>query len=450
MSMRYVSYEGRSKSEAVDKMFMAAKMENRVKETMLIKTYPVEKPVWFGLRKETIWVATACIDERRMLEREKKSTRKTESQDEELFKTAASENPVIASNNLYKKTLEQSQLSQTAQFNSRKNTSAPTASTATATAVLDRKDLEQEVETLKASFQQIQGYIRREFEEMKGVLLTNTRNAEIENNTQIMDDMKISVNNIEWAADFLREREFHPAVVKDVVEHLKEKKNDQLIDKSQILTAIRDFLKANIKREDIVIDNYNHGRNILFAGPTGVGKTVSIIKMAAHVAVIRQKSLRFISIDRYKVGADSQLKTYSDLMKAPFHPINKQEQFYDLLDKDTADFTFIDTAGKSPKDTIVIKELSDWLKKTSKKFDVHLVVSATTKPKDLDLIISSYSCLEFSHIIATKLDETTCLGSVVSTLYRTGKPLSFITNGQEVPQDFEIANVDKLINDALK
>lgn len=453
--MRYVSYEGRTKSEAVDKMFMAAKMENRVKETMLIKTYPVEKPVWFGLRKETIWVATACIDDRRFLEKEKKtSSRRTESQEEPLFKDFSSnaveqsESTIAESNRIFKQAMSQTESYQNSSRRSSNNVSAPSAGAATA--LLEKKNLEQEVESLKSYMEQLQGYIKDQFQEMKEGLLTNTRNAEIENKTKIMDDVKISLNNIEWAEDFLLEREFHPAVIKDVVEHLKARKNDLLIDKSQVLTAIRDFLKQNVNREEILIDNYSHGKNILFAGPTGVGKTVSIIKMAAHVAVIRQKGLRFISIDRYKVGADSQLKTYSDLMKAPFYPINKQEQFYELLDKETTDYTFIDTAGKSPKDTIVIKELSDWLKKTTKKFDVHLVVSATTKPKDLDLIINSYSCLNFSHIIATKLDETTCLGSIVSTLYQTKKPLSFITNGQEVPQDFEIANVDKLINDALK
>ena len=378
-----------------------------------------------------------CIDENRVLEKERKNnTKRLQPQTEiqpSLFKEEKPDTAALINN--YKKSISQ-----------------PSYITAPIVPSITNKNkkLEEEVENLKSSLSQIQDYIKSEFEEIKEGLMKNSRNTALENKRKIIHDVEISQKNIQWAEEFLREREFHPSVIQDILEYLKMQKSEVLIDKVQVITVIRDFLKTNIIREDILMENYNNGEHILFAGPTGVGKTVSIIKMAAHIAVIRQKSLRFISIDRYKVGADSQLKTYSDLMKAPFYPINKEEQFFELLDKVESHYTFIDTAGKSPRETIVIKELSDWLKKTGKKFDIHLVVSATTKPKDLDLIINSYSCLDFSHIIATKLDETAYLGSILSTLYQTKKPLSFITNGQGVPEDFEIANVDKLIADSLK
>ncbi len=431
--MRYAIYEGKSKQEAVDKMFMAARMENRIKETMLIRTYPEERKKFLGLRKETVWIATACIDEARILEKEKKNMRKGDSQPN-LFKDDTPE--PLSRDGTYQRTVNSSALYGV------KPPIAPGAER--------NKKLEEEVKNLKSSLEDIQNYIKSEFDEIKEGLMKTSRNASLENKKKIMQDLEISQKNIQWAEEFLREREFHPGVIHEILEYLKTQKNDILIDKAQIVTTIRDYLRTNINREDILMENYSNGKNILFVGPTGVGKTVSIIKMAAHIAVIRQKSLRFISIDRYKVGADSQLKTYSDLMKAPFYPINKEDQFYNILENDETHYTFIDTAGKSPKDTIVIRELSDWLKKTKLKFDIHLVVSATTKPRDLDLVVESYSCLDFSHIIATKLDETMYLGSVVSSLYQTKKPLSFITNGQGVPEDFEIANVDRLIADSLK
>jgi len=430
--MRYVIYEGRTKQEAVDKMFMAARMENRVKETMLIRTYPEERKKFLGLKKEVVWIATACIDDSRLMERERKNIRKANTQptlfkDDEInatetygsYKKDVSVSPNISSTML--------------QIEAEKN-----------------KKLEEEVQNLKSSLNQIQSFIKTEFEEIKEGLMKSSRNTALENKKKIMHDLEISQKNIEWAEDYLREREFHSKVVQDILEYLKMQKSDILIDKAQILTTMRDFLRANINREEIMLENYNYGRNILFVGPTGVGKTVSIIKMAAHIAVIRQKTLRFISIDRYKVGADSQLKTYSDLMKAPFYPINKEEEFYELLNRDETYYTFIDTAGKSPRDTIVIKELSEWLKKSNQKFDIHLVISATTKPRDVDLIIEGYSCLNFSHILATKLDETMYIGSILSALYQTKKPISFVTDGQGVPEDFEIANVDKLIADSFK
>lgn len=430
--MRYATYEGRTKQEAVDKMFMAARIENRVKETMLIRAYQEERKRFLGLRKETVWIATACIDDNRILEREKRNFRKEPTIQQTLFKDEKTDTSAFINKN-YKNSISPLSSNQIVQ-----------------SAVEKNKKLEEEVETLKSSLNEIQQYIKSEFEEIKEGLMKSNRNTAIENKKKIMQDLEISQKNIQWAEDYLRDREFHNEVINDVVEYLKMQKSDILIDKLQVLSSIKDFIRSNVNREDILLENYNHGKNILFAGPTGVGKTVSIIKMAAHIAVIRQKSLRFVSIDRYKVGADSQLKTYSDLMNAPFYPINKQEQFYELLEKDESHFTFIDTAGKSPRDTIVIKELSDWLEKAQKKFDIHLVVSATTKPRDLDMIVEGYSGLEFSHIIATKLDETAYLGSIVSILYRTKKPLSFVTNGQGVPEDFEIANVDKIIADSLK
>lgn len=450
--MRYAIYEGRTKQEAVDKMFTAARMENRVKETMLIRTYPEERKSFLGFRKQTVWIATACIDDNRLLERDKKAPPKRTPIQPNLFNDEEKQPPAQAAY------VPNTSIMSGAVNNNLKNAFIKTAAAAAAvsggtTAVLNERNqkLEDEVETLKRSLSEIQSYIKGEFEEIKEGLMKNTRNTAIENKKKIMQDLEISQKNIQWAEEYLREREFHPKVVHDITEYLKMQKSDVLIDKAQIITTIREFLRSNINKEDILIENYNQGKNILFAGPTGVGKTVSIIKMAAHIAVIRQKTLRFISIDRYKVGADSQLKIYSDLMKAPFYPINKQEQFYELVNKqEEANYTFIDTAGKSPKDTIVIKELADWLEKCGEKFDIHLVVSATTKPKDLELIVDSYSMLKFSHIIATKLDETACLGSVLSVLYQTKKPLSFITNGQGVPEDFEIANVDKIIADALK
>lgn len=432
--MRYAVYEGKTKQEAIDKMFMAARLENRVNETMLIRTYPEERKKFWGLKKEVVWIATACIDDEKIMQREKKNSYgKKNSIQPDLF----SESQDIADGDY----------SYPANREVRKNT----ADNGIFSSLLEKnKRLEQEVEILKASLSEIQTYIKSEFEEIKEGLVKNTRNASLENRKKIIQDMEITQKNIQWAEEYLREREFHPDVIRDIVEFLKMQKRNVLLDKEQILNLIKDFLLANINQEEIMLENYKNERDILFIGPTGVGKTVTLIKLAAHLALIRQKSLRFISIDRYKVGADSQLKTYAEIMSAPFYQIHKKGDFFELLKRDEVNYTFIDTAGKSPKDTIVLKELADWIEKSGKKIDIHLVVSATTKPKDLDIIVSGYSVIDFSHIIATKLDETVYLGSIVSLLYRSKKPLSFVTNGQGVPEDFEIANVERIVSDSLK
>lgn len=433
--MRYAIYEGRTKQEAIDKMFMAARLENRVNETMLIRTYPEERKKFWGLKKETVWIATACIDDEKMLEKEKRTT----------YTKKAVVQPSLFDN------IQSEDVTYTAPQKREVRRPAPSSGDVDMSLLVEKnKKLEQEVEFLKSSIFEMKTFIETGFEELKEGLVKNTRNSSLESKKKIMQDMEITQKNIEWAEEYLREREFHSEVIKDIVEFLKIQKSSVLLDRDNILSAIKSFLKANIPEEEIMFENYKNLKDIIFIGPTGVGKTISLIKLAAHLAAIRQKTLRFISIDRYKVGADSQLKTYADIMNAPFYQIHKKEDFFDLLAKEETNFTFIDTAGKSPKDTIVLKELAQWIEQSGRIIDTYLVVSATTKPKDLDMIATGYSIVNFSHIIATKLDETQYLGAIVSLLYRIKKPIAFVTNGQEVPQDFEIANVDKIISDSLK
>lgn len=311
-------------------------------------------------------------------------------------------------------------------------------------------ELENKVQNLEQQVDDLKGFINDQFENIKDALVSGAVSSERDEEKKILMDVEAGKTHIRWIEDYLRERDFSSVLISDIVDYLQTQKRDVLREKTRILTAVRDFLKRSLITEDISLDDYQFGKIVLLAGPTGVGKTVTLVKMAAHLAAMRQKSMRFISVDRYKVGADSQLKEYCDLMQTPFYPINKQEDFFEILDREETDYTFIDTAGRSPRDTIAINELSGWIKRTKKRMDVHLVITAGTKPNDLEFLMEKFGVLGFEHILATKLDETQFPGSILSLVYQSGKPLSFLTNGQEVPQDFEIANVDKLIDDALK
>lgn len=426
--MGYLIYEGRTKQEALDKMKLAAIQENRMNETHFIRTCEKEVRKWFGFKKETRWNAIVYVNEH-----------KTQSEDRRPAAVRRQAQPALFPKEQIEAAAAPAAIEKAVKLMQAKAVPAPRT-----------RELEDKVEKLESSLETLQSFIKNEFATMREGLIQSGRNQELERENRLVQDIEIGKQNIAWADNLLREREFHPQVITDIIEHLKVQKNDILIDKAQILTTIRNFLKTNIVTEDISLDSYKPAKHVLFVGPTGVGKTVSLVKMAAHVAAARQKTARFISIDRYKLGADAQLKIWADLMQSECHPINEQKDFFQLLDKPGAHYTFIDTAGKSPRETIVIKELKDWIEKASRPFDIHLVVSATTKPRDLDLIIENYGMIDYSHILATKLDETVCLGSIVSVLYKTKKPLSFISNGQQVPMDFEIANVDKLIADALK
>ena len=187
---------------------------------------------------------------------------------------------------------------------------------------------------------------------------------------------------------------------------------------------------------------------IAFIGPTGVGKTTTLAKIAAKYSLIEKKKVVLFTFDTYRIAAVEQLKIYGDILKTPVVVVNKMIDFKEKLNtfKDY-DYILIDTAGRSQKDTLHIKKLKEYLRAP---VETHLLLSATTKAKDLDDIISRFSVVPFSALLFTKLDESSSFGNIYNKAFETGKPLSYFTTGQRVPEDIEIASKDKLINSILE
>ncbi len=424
--MAYMVFEGETYKEAFEQMYLVGAEQNILSQMSIVKKVEEEKKGFLGLGKKKICKIIVNVLPELVTDKQKK-LRSREQDTPDLFKTEEIANAVRPALAPKPKPV---------------NTIDSTPSEA-------GNKLELEVESLKNSVAGLQDLIRNQISELRENFLVRQVNTDMDEDKRIFQEVEISKKNLLWIENYLRERDFSPALVTDILEYLKTQKTEVLTEKNRVLTSVREFLKRNLVSQNISLDNYEFGNFIMFAGPTGVGKTITIVKLAAHIAAMRQKSMRFISIDRYKVGADSQLKSYAELLHAPFYTIHSQQEFFDLLSKEETDYTFIDTAGKGPREFNAIKELSDWLKKTDKKVDLHLVLSAVTKTADLDFVVDKYSVLDFSHILATKLDETVHLGSVLSLVYKTKKPLSFITTGQEVPQDIEIANIEKLISNSI-
>ncbi|MGL5722889.1 MAG: hypothetical protein ACRCY4_10880 [Brevinema sp.] len=292
--------------------------------------------------------------------------------------------------------------------------------------------------------------IKNELSELKKLILSQNSSltTDIQKEQALPNENEIYIQHLRWIERHLLEREFSRHFVNSFVKEL-EKNPEVLSNKNTIITKAKEFLKNNIPVSHVNLDDYQNGSVIALVGPTGVGKTSSIAKFAAHFGFTRKKSLRFISIDRYKVGADFQLEKYAGYMKAPFCTVTKNEELQSILAANESDYVFIDTSGKSPKEQGAIAELSQWLAGSPLVIDIHLVVSATTKNADLDYICEGYADIPYSHIIVTKLDETRSYGSILSAAFRTQKPFSFFTDGQEIPQDFAVADINKMISDSL-
>jgi flagellar biosynthesis protein FlhF len=184
--------------------------------------------------------------------------------------------------------------------------------------------------------------------------------------------------------------------------------------------------------------------SVVLVGPTGVGKTTTIAKLAGRLSLIEKKKVGLITIDTYRIGAVEQLKTYADIMNIPFKVV------FTMKEMDTAmksmkdcDVVLIDTTGRSSKNTMQISELRAFVEKVNTD-NIHLVISCTTKNKDVTSIIEGYKTLNYKNIIITKLDETSTYGSILNILDISKKPLTFITTGQNVPDDIKMISASEV------
>lgn len=187
-------------------------------------------------------------------------------------------------------------------------------------------------------------------------------------------------------------------------------------------------------------------RIVLFVGPTGVGKTTSIAKLAARLALKHRKKVALLSLDGYRIGAVEQLKTYAGLMGVPFRFVQDNAELATAIRECAQrDYLLIDTAGYGPRNSSPLSELGRFLE-SSGDAECHLVISATTKPKDIPEITSRFECCHPDHLLFTKLDETTTLGPILNELIRTRKPLRYYSDGQRVPEDFHVAPPERIVN----
>jgi flagellar biosynthesis protein FlhF len=185
---------------------------------------------------------------------------------------------------------------------------------------------------------------------------------------------------------------------------------------------------------------------VVLVGPTGVGKTTTIAKLAGRLALIEKKKVGLITIDTYRIGAVEQLRTYADIMNLPFKVVLTTKEMETAVDSmSDCDVVLIDTTGRSSKNAMQISELRAFVDKANTT-NIHLVISCTTKNKDINAIVEGFKGLNYNNVIITKLDETSTYGSIINILDCAGKPLSFITTGQSVPDDIKELTANEITN----
>ncbi|KAA3657764.1 MAG: flagellar biosynthesis protein FlhF [Calditrichaeota bacterium] len=183
---------------------------------------------------------------------------------------------------------------------------------------------------------------------------------------------------------------------------------------------------------------------IALVGPTGVGKTTSIAKIAAQLNLQQQAKVGLVSIDTYRIAAIDQLKTFAEIAEIPMKIAFTPPQLeYIVQSFSDCDYIFLDTTGRNPRNRIFQRELRHFLEKIAVT-EVHLTLSATTRYAELEDIIQCYQQLPFDKILFTKIDEVMDAAAMLNLAKLTDKPVSYVCNGQNIPDDLIKATQEKL------
>jgi flagellar biosynthesis protein FlhF len=179
-------------------------------------------------------------------------------------------------------------------------------------------------------------------------------------------------------------------------------------------------------------------------GPTGVGKTTTIAKLAANFRLKEKRRVGLITVDTYRIAAVEQLRTYADIIDLPMHVVSTPREMRETVaEMSHLDLILLDTAGRSPRDEVRIQELKMFLAEAGAD-EVHLVLSSVAAARTLEETAERFAAVGTTALILTKLDEASGLGNVLPVLRTSGLPLSYLTNGQSVPDDIETADSRRL------
>lgn len=228
---------------------------------------------------------------------------------------------------------------------------------------------------------------------------------------------------------------------KEIVTNLK--KSGKIISYNNLKSEIIDILSDNKK------PSYDDIKHIVFVGPTGVGKTTTLAKIASKKAIEERKKIGFLTLDTYRISAVEQLKTYAEILSSPI------EVAYEIQDLKTAierlsnrDVVFIDTAGRSHNNKGQVEDLKNVLDNIYNK-KIYIVISANINLSDIHDIIDIYNFIEDYDIIVTKMDETKRYGNLLDIMNKTKKNIAYTAFGQNVPDDIEIFNLETYVSELI-
>ena len=252
----------------------------------------------------------------------------------------------------------------------------------------------------------------------------------------------IKNKSIDLIIDMLVNNEVSLEYAKQIMEEITHAGNVRTLDDMLACVYQKIILKLGQTRPIAYEKNTKKPKVIFFLGPTGVGKTTTIAKLSSKLTLEEKKKLAILTADTYRIAAVEQIKTYASILSIPVEVVYEPKDLNKILPKyKQCDYILIDTAGRSHKNEEQFDDLRNLLAAFSKySVQTYLVLSATTKYKDLKKITALYDDITDCSLIFTKLDETDAVGNILNVKLDTGMALSYVSYGQNVPDDIEVMN----------
>ncbi|MCR5545489.1 MAG: flagellar biosynthesis protein FlhF [Lachnospiraceae bacterium] len=219
-----------------------------------------------------------------------------------------------------------------------------------------------------------------------------------------------------------------------------------------LISNVYQKLVLKFGKPSVISLSENKPKIVFVIGPTGVGKTTTIAKIASKFKIEQKKNVAFITTDTYRIAATDQLNVYAGILSSPVSIVYDVNDFNAEIEKfKDMDLVLVDTAGFSHKNQVQKEDLKKLLSMVSDEYEkeIYLVLSATTKYHDLKEIVDTYKTFTDFKIIFTKLDETGAYGNILNMKLYTQSDLSYVTTGQTVPDDIEIIDSQKIVKQLL-
>lgn len=244
--------------------------------------------------------------------------------------------------------------------------------------------------------------------------------------------------------------EVEPLYAKQMIYEVT-KKGDKEIQLDNILSAVYQRIVLNLGEMENIQPQGKKPKIVFFIGPTGVGKTTTLAKIASKHKLEDGAKIAMITADTYRIAAVEQLKIYANILSVPVEVIYEVTELKDTIEKFSQyDLILVDTAGRSHKNLEQCQDVKDLISSIPEyETEVYLVLSATTKYKDMQKIVDTYSDIPDCRLIFTKLDETSAYGNILNMKLKTGLSLSYTTYGQDVPDDISIMDPQMIAKQLL-